>query len=152
MTINSLAGRTSGSVSSNNRPLWKSVLRAQSTHAYAFSKPDSQKARSLARDVRQGEEPVRRASPDCAGTARVAKILFLGNSITLHGPAESIGWSRQLGHGGQRSDKDFVHLLVARIAQTPPVAQPEVLVRNLADFERQYETFDPASASGHARL
>jgi hypothetical protein len=44
------------------------------------------------------------------------KILFLGNSITLHGPY--VAWSRVGGCGMAASvpEKDYVHLLASAIA------------------------------------
>ena len=108
-----------------------------------FLEPDSQHARSLSRDVRQRrEEPGTAASPDLhsEGQLRVAKVLFLGNSITLHGPAEQIGWSGNWGMAASEAEKDYVHLLVARLSQAAQ-GVPQVMVRNLADFERQYATY-----------
>jgi hypothetical protein len=83
------------------------------------------------------------------GSLRVNKALFLGNSITLHGPAESIGWHGNWGMAASARDKDFVHLLAARIAQAAG-GEPELLVRNIADFERQFETFDISAGLSEA--
>ena len=83
------------------------------------------------------------------GSMRVNKLLFLGNSITLHGPAESIGWLGNWGMAASSEDKDFVHLLATRIGQAAG-GKPELLVRNVADFERQFETFDVAAGLSEA--
>ena len=75
---------------------------------------------------------------------RAGKVLFLGNSITLHGPAEEIGWTGNWGMAASAEDKDFAHLLIARMRKATG-GTPEVMVRNIADFERQFATYDVAS-------
>ncbi len=71
----------------------------------------------------------------------VRKILFLGNSITLHPPAESIGWTNNFGMAASAEEKDYVHLVTAALAQHTGAKQ-EIRVRNIADFERNYATYD----------
>lgn len=53
------------------------------------------------------------------GTLRVGRILFLGNSITLHGPAPEIGWTGNWGMAASVPDKDYVHQLLDRISRRP---------------------------------
>jgi lysophospholipase L1-like esterase len=77
------------------------------------------------------------------GQLRVGKILFLGNSITLHGPKADIGWTGNWGMAASTREKDFVHRLLARIRQAAG-GDPEVQIRNLADFERRLLDFDLA--------
>ena len=74
-------------------------------------------------------------------TKDIRKILFLGNSITLHGPAESIGWTNNCGMAASSEEKDYVHLVTGAIAQHTGAKQ-EIRVRNIADFERNYATYD----------
>ena len=65
----------------------------------------------------------------CAGIAQAAevqKVLFLGNSITLHGPSKKV---------------DYVHLVTKGLAKKDGAA-PATLVKNIATFERQYATND----------
>jgi len=71
------------------------------------------------------------------------KILFLGNSITLHAPAESIGWMGNWGMAASALEKDYVHLVVQALSEPAAsgVPAPESMVLNIADFERQYPTF-----------
>jgi len=83
-------------------------------------------------------------SKPAIGTLPAAKILFLGNSITLHGPAPDIGWTGNWGMAASAEEKDYVHLLAADIAKASG-AQPRRMVRNLAGFERGYDTFDLAT-------
>ena len=83
----------------------------------------------------------------CAGmvqAADVQKILFLGNSITLHGPNKGIGWDGNWGMAASSADKDYVHL-VAKALSKKDGSAPETMVRNIATFERQYGTFDAAA-------
>ncbi len=75
------------------------------------------------------------------GAAGGGKILYLGNSITRHGPKADIGWTNNCGMAATALEKDFVHLLTASIAKHIG-KQPEILVANLADFERGYATYD----------
>lgn len=75
------------------------------------------------------------------GTLRVGKILFLGNSITLHGPAPKIGWTGNWGMAASALDKDYVHLLLDRISKAAG-GMPKVKIRNIADFERNLGDFN----------
>ncbi len=75
------------------------------------------------------------------GAPKARKILFLGNSITRHGPAPAIGWSGDWGMAASSRDKDFVHRVAGSLAQTTGAA-PELMIENIAEFERQYATYD----------
>jgi hypothetical protein len=74
------------------------------------------------------------------GSMPVGRILFLGNSITLHGPAPNIGWTGNWGMAASREDLDYVHLLHSKIT-TVAGGKPEIMVRNIAEFERGLGTF-----------
>lgn len=78
------------------------------------------------------------------GSPPVAKVLFLGNSITLHGPAPDIGWTGNWGMAASTEAKDYVHLLTADLAKAAGTP-PRTMVRNIADFERRHDTFDLAT-------
>jgi hypothetical protein len=81
------------------------------------------------------------ATKPMIGTIPVAKMLFLRNSITLHGPASAIGWTGNWGMAASDQEKDYVHLLTAEIARNAG-ARPEIQVRNIADFERGHDGFE----------
>lgn len=80
------------------------------------------------------------AEPEVKVSA-VRRILFLGNSITLHGPKPDIGWTGNWGMAASSEDKDYVHLVAAELASANKVT-PEIRVANIADFERNYADFD----------
>ena len=77
------------------------------------------------------------------------KILFLGNSITKHGPKAEIDWTGNWGMAASEEGKDYVHLVVAALAKSSGKA-PEVLVKNIADFERAYAGYDFAAKQREA--
>ncbi|MGD0092016.1 MAG: beta-L-arabinofuranosidase domain-containing protein [Planctomycetota bacterium] len=80
------------------------------------------------------------AEPEVKAAA-IRKILFLGNSITLHGPKADIGWDGNWGMAASSEDKDYVHLVTSSLARHTGAA-PQIMVRNIADFERNYATYD----------
>ena len=69
------------------------------------------------------------------------RVLFLGNSITLHGPAPAIGWLGNWGMAASAKEQDYVHLVLQAISQAAGKA-PQSAVSNIADFERRFETYD----------
>jgi|GEM_PF-366334 len=74
-------------------------------------------------------------------TAAVRRILFLGNSITWHGPKADIGWTHSWGMAASSEDNDYVHRVTRALAQHTGVT-PQTLVTNIADFERNPATYD----------
>ncbi|MEC5128249.1 SGNH/GDSL hydrolase family protein [Verrucomicrobiales bacterium BCK34] len=69
------------------------------------------------------------------------RVLFLGNSITKHGPKEKIGWSGNWGMAATSEENDFVHLVadaLSKKAGTPC----ETMITNIAGFESKYATYD----------
>lgn len=85
------------------------------------------------------------ASPDAVSPTKSKvqyhKVLFLGNSITLHGPNPAIGWSGQWGMAASAKEKDYVHLVLHGLTR-PKEPAPESKIMNIATFERQYATAD----------
>ena len=80
------------------------------------------------------------AEPEVQSSA-IRRILFLGNSITLHGPKTDIGWAGNWGMAASAEDKDYVHLVSGALARHTG-STPEIRVRNIADFERNYAAYD----------
>lgn len=72
------------------------------------------------------------------------KVLFLGNSITKHGPKADIDWSGNWGMAASAESKDYVHVFTASLTQKQGAA-PEILVKNIADFERAHQGYDFAA-------
>jgi len=74
-----------------------------------------------------------------------SRVLFLGNSITRHGPAPKIGWNDDWGMAASAKEKDYVHLVAAGLAGLTGKA-PEIRFANIADFERGLATYDIAAS------
>lgn len=83
------------------------------------------------------------ATPAGAETFSPRKILFVGNSITLHGPKGDIDWHGNWGMAATSADKDYVHLVTKTLATKLGVT-PVTMVRNVADFERAHANYDIA--------
>jgi len=84
---------------------------------------------------------VNAAEPLKVGSLKVDKVLYLGNSITLHSPAPKIGWLGNWGMAASAADKDYVNLLTEKIAKAAG-GRPQIKVRNIADFERSLQDYD----------
>lgn len=50
------------------------------------------------------------------------RIMFVGNSITWHGPNESLGWHGNWGMAASAPEKDYVHLVMQDITKRFPDA------------------------------
>ncbi|MCA9021036.1 MAG: SGNH/GDSL hydrolase family protein, partial [Planctomycetaceae bacterium] len=59
------------------------------------------------------------------------KILFLGNSITLHGPSKKIGWEGNWGMAASSLDKDYVHIVTDSFTKSSG-NKPQTMVKNIA--------------------
>lgn len=69
------------------------------------------------------------------------KVVFIGNSITKHGPSKKVDWSGNWGMAASAAEKDYVHIVTAALTKKGK-KPPAVLVKNAAAFERGYMTFD----------
>lgn len=64
------------------------------------------------------------------------KILFVGNSITLHGINEELGWLITCGMAASSPEKDYVHILEKKVSEkTPDVS---FCICQAAGWERNY--------------
>ena len=81
-------------------------------------------------------------SPTFAQTS-IKKVLFLGNSITKHGPKADIDWSGNWGMAASAEAKDYVHVFTKSLTEKQG-STPEILVKNIADFERSHQGYDIA--------
>lgn len=65
------------------------------------------------------------------------RVLFVGNSITLHGYAPHIGWHGVWGMAASSPERDYVHLLKEKILRIRPDA--EFCICQVADWERNWK-------------
>jgi alpha-galactosidase len=82
-------------------------------------------------------------STTASAQAKPQKILFVGNSLTSHGPKADIDWHGNWGMAATSADKDYVHL-VTRALAAKQGTMPEIMVKNVADFERNHVGYDIA--------
>ena len=65
------------------------------------------------------------------------RVMFVGNSITLHGKAPQIGWNLECGMAASAPEKDYVHLLERAVLEVDPEAA--FCVCQVAGWERSYK-------------
>ena len=70
--------------------------------------------------------------PEAGGT----KVMFVGNSITLHGVKEDIGWFNAWGMAASKKENDYVHILKRAVLSKDDEAS--FCICQVADWERQY--------------
>ncbi len=66
------------------------------------------------------------------------RILFLGNSMTLHGVAKEIGWNSCHGMAASSPEKDYVHLIAKHVNEIDP--EVAFCICQAAEWERNYQT------------
>lgn len=64
------------------------------------------------------------------------KILFVGNSITRHGPKEEIGWNGDWGMAASCKEKDYVHQVVTQIQNK--YGNISYCIAQAAEWEKEY--------------
>lgn len=82
-------------------------------------------------------------SPASGETLAPQKVLFVGNSLTLHGPKPDIDWHGNWGMAASSQEKDYVHLVTQALTETQGLP-PVTMIKNVADFERAYANYDIA--------
>lgn len=84
------------------------------------------------------------ASPNVETASRQeggVRVVFIGNSITLHAPMPSIGWNNECGMAASSAENDYVHLVMEGIEKKTG-RKADVRIRNLAQFERGFKEYD----------
>ena len=66
------------------------------------------------------------------------RVVFAGNSITLHGIKEDIGWFNEWGMAASALDKDYVHRMIAMINEVEEDCA--YCICQVAEWERNYKT------------
>ncbi len=76
------------------------------------------------------------------------RIMYVGNSITRHGPNESIGWYGDWGMAASSKDKDYVHVLSSMVNEVTDayfcICQAAIWERNFANGSEKFELYEAA--------
>lgn len=65
------------------------------------------------------------------------KIMFVGNSITLHGVAPEIGWNHRYGMAASKKENDYVHICMREIQKVYPDAS--FCICQVCEWESNYK-------------
>ena len=65
------------------------------------------------------------------------RIMFVGNSITLHGVLKEIGWNNEWGMAASSAENDYVHILMRRVKEYEPYAA--FCICQVAAWESDYK-------------
>ena len=81
------------------------------------------------------------------GEGSKLRILFVGNSITLHGKLPEAGWNQDCGMAASCLEKDYVHVLISKIKEK---YDPNVTfsILQVANYERRFLEVTPAELYG----
>ena len=70
------------------------------------------------------------------GEGSKLRILFVGNSITLHGYRPQIGWFGEWGMAASSIDKDYAHLLMKKVREK---RDAEFCICQVSEWETTYK-------------
>ena len=79
----------------------------------------------------KGAGPVRFLNPEGKGR----RVMFVGNSMTLHGINEGLGWHQECGMAASAPDKDYVHILADKLGK-----ECACCICQVSGWEGQYKT------------
>ena len=65
------------------------------------------------------------------------RVMFVGNSITLHGILPSIGWHGEWGMAASEPENDYVHILMKKIKEKRE--DSSFCICQVADWETNYK-------------
>lgn len=65
------------------------------------------------------------------------RIMFAGNSITLHGVLKEIGWNNEWGMAASAAQNDYVHILMRKVKEREP--QAAFCICQVAAWESNYK-------------
>ena len=65
------------------------------------------------------------------------RVMFVGNSITLHGPSEALGWRGEWGMAASSAENDYVHRLMTAISEQDPNCA--FCICQVSQWECQYQ-------------
>ena len=68
---------------------------------------------------------------------RGVRIMFAGNSITLHGVLKEIGWNNEWGMAASSAENDYVHILMREVKNSDP--QAAFCICQVAAWESDYK-------------
>lgn len=65
------------------------------------------------------------------------RIMFAGNSITLHGVLKKVGWNNECGMAASCAENDYVHVLMRKVKEYEP--QAAFCICQVAAWESNYK-------------
>ena len=68
------------------------------------------------------------------------RIMFVGNSITLHGISPKIGWYHDFGMAASKKENDYVHILMDKITKSD--ADAAFCICQVSEWESKYHSGD----------